>query len=262
MRNSATRSSSIRASRRLLVIGGTGDAAKLVRLAAERFGDRLEITTSLAGRTCAPAPLPGAVRIGGFGGASGLARWIIENDVEFVIDATHPFAAVISENTRTACASAGATRLVLGRAQWTAEPGDRWLPVSDADAAARLLPKVGHRPFLTVGGRDISSFSVLGSVHIVVRLIDEPPEPLPLVSYALVRGRGPFEREPEQKLLKQYAIDVVVTKNSGGQATYAKIEAARYARIPVIMIERPPAVEGERVEHPKDALSWIEERLK
>jgi precorrin-6A/cobalt-precorrin-6A reductase len=256
------RSSGVGVCQRLLVIGGTGDAAKLVRLVAGKFGSRLEITTSLAGRTCFPTPLPCDVRIGGFGGASGLARWITENGVELVIDATHPFSAVMSENTRAACKATGARRLVLGRAQWTPKIDDRWHSVKDVAAAARLVPKLGQRPFLTVGGGDVSCFSVLGSMRVVVRLIDKPSEPLPLANYELVLGRGPFELAQEEKLLKKHKVDVVVAKNSGGQATYAKIEAARKAQIPVIMIERPPVVKGERVEQLSCAVSWIEERLK
>ena len=262
MPNAVARSHGMRHRRRLLVIGGTGDAAKLVRLAANKFGDRLEITTSLAGRTRSPERLPGEVRIGGFGGASGLANWIVEKGVELVIDATHPFAAAMSENARTACQATGARRLVLGREQWTAQTGDRWHPVKDGVAAARLVPKIGQRPFLTVGGGDVSCFSVLGSMRVVVRVIDKPSEPLPLANYELVQGRGPFELAQEERLLKKYEIDVVVAKNSGGRATYAKIEAARNAQIPVIMIKRPPAVMGERVEHLRCAVSWIEERLK
>ena len=262
MPNAVAHSNDVRVCRRLLVIGGTGDAAKLVRLLADRFGNRLEITTSLAGRTRSPERLPGGVRIGGFGGASGLANWIVKKGVELVIDATHPFAATMSENARAACKATGARRLVLGRSKWTAQTGDRWHLVTDVVAAARLVPKIGQRPFLTVGGGDVSCFSVLGSMRIVVRLIDKPSEPLPLANYELVQGRGPFELAAEEKLLKKHEIDVVVVKNSGGQATYAKIEAARKAQIPVIMIERPPAVRGERVEHLSCAVSWIEERLK
>lgn len=252
----------VRVCRRLLVIGGTGDAAKLVRLVAGKFGNRLEITTSLAGRTRFPTPLPCDVRIGGFGGVSGLTRWIIENGIELVIDASHPFSAIMSENTRAACEATGVRRLVLGRAPWISQIGDCWHPVKDVVAAARLVPKLGQRPFLTVGGSDISCFSELGSMRVVVRLIDEPIGLLPLRNYELVLGRGPFELVQEESLLIKHKIDVVVAKNGGGRATYAKIEAARNAQIPVIMIERPPEVKGERVDHLSCAVSWIEKRLK
>ncbi len=248
--------------RRLLVLGGTGEAAQLVGMAVDRFGGRLEITTSLAGRTRSPASLPCAVRIGGFGGVSGLSRWISENQIDFVIDATHPFSAVMSENVRLACETAGTMRLVLGRAQWTPRNGDRWHPVSDADAAARLIPKLGQRPFLTVGEREISSFAGLGSMRVLVRLIDVPANPLPLQNCKIIRGRGPFTLEAERRLLAQHEIDVIVAKNSGGSATYAKIAAARGAQIPVIMVERPPPIAGARVENPEHAVSWIEERLR
>ena len=248
--------------RRLLVLGGTGEATQLVGLAADRLGDRLEITTSLAGRTRHPAPLPCTVRIGGFGGASGLAQWIAENQVDFVIDATHPFAAIMSENVRLACETAGIMRLVLGRPQWMPREGDRWLPVSDAGAAARLVPKTGQRPFLTVGERELANFAGLDSMRVVVRLIDLPANPLPFPNCEIIRGRGPFTLAAERRLLAQHEIDVIVAKNSGGSATYAKIAAARGAQIPVIMIERPPPVVGERVENPEHAVTWIEEHLK
>ena len=248
--------------RRLLVLGGTGEATRFVTLATDRFGECLQITTSLAGRTRHPAPLPCAVRIGGFGGAAGLAQWISENRIDLVVDATHPFSSIMSENVRSACETTGKARLVLGRAPWTPSDGDRWYPVSDADAASQLVPEVGRRPFLTVGERDLACFAALGSIRVVVRLIDLPDRPLPIQNCTVIRGRGPFTLDAERRLLAQHEIDVVVAKNSGGSATYAKISAARDSKIPVIMIKRPSQTAGERVETPEHAVSWIEKRLR
>ena len=246
---------------RLLVLGGTGEAIKFVGRASDRFGGRLSIIVSLAGKTRNPAKFPCEVRRGGFGGVSGLADWIADNGVNFVVDATHPFAVVISENARLACEKKRIQRLVLGSSQWIPHANDRWFHASDAYDAARLVPKLGRRPFLSVGSRDIDCFTGLETMKVVIRLIDEPNEPLPLKNYELVKGRGPFELEAEKCLLKEYEIDVIVAKNSGGSATYAKILAARLATIPVIMIERPPPVVGEYVECIDQVVSWIEQRL-
>jgi precorrin-6A/cobalt-precorrin-6A reductase len=242
---------------RLLILGGTGEAAALARGALARFGDKLQVTTSLAGRTERPAPLPGQIRIGGFGGPAGLAAYLIERAVGRVIDATHPFATRISAEARLACAAANVPRLMLLRPPWQRHPLDRWIEVGNMSAAAAVVPRIGQRAWLTVGAREIACFSAAAGVRFLVRLVDPPRRPLPLQSYEVVVGRGPFALADERNLIEQHAIDVLVCKASGGAATEAKLIAAREFGIPVIMVRRPPAETGEAVETVDAAIDWL-----
>ena len=244
---------------RVLILGGTAEAAALARALAEDA--RVAATTSLAGRTRAPGELPGAVRRGGFGGAQALADYLEARAVDLLVDATHPFAARISRNAAQACAAAGVPRLVLTRAPWTAREGDRWIPVPDTEAAAAALPGLGRRVFLTIGRQELAAFTGLEAVWFLVRLVEPPEDPIPLHDCHLVLGRGPFSLEQETALLRAQGIEVVVSKNSGGPGTYAKIEAARALDLPVVMVARPALPEGDTVETVAAALAWLERRL-
>ncbi len=244
---------------RVLILGGTAEAAALARDLAEE--PRVAATTSLAGRTRAPASVPGRVRVGGFGGAAALADYLKTRAVDLLIDATHPFAARISRNAAQACAAAGVPRLVLTRPPWAARDGDRWTRVADAGSAAAALPALGRRVFLTIGRQELAAFAALGGLWFLVRLVEPPEDPIPLEDFRLVLGRGPFSLAQETALLRAQGIEVVVSKNSGGSGTYAKIEAARALDLPVVMVERPPLPEGETVETAAAARAWIEDRL-
>lgn len=245
----------------LLILGGTAEAAGLAQAARERFGATLRITYSLAGRTQAPAPVAGIARVGGFGGADGLAAWLRTHRVRLVVDATHPFAREMSVHARRACQAAKVPRLLLTRPQWQPVPRDDWRCVPDLDTAAAVLPDIARRAFLSVGSMRLSAFSGICGVHMVVRMIDPPKEPLPLAAYSVVVGRGPFDVASETGLLRRNRIDVVVSRNSGGQSTYAKIEAARSLKLPVIMITPPSREAGEYVESVEGVLDWIAERM-
>ena len=227
--------------RRLLILGGTAEARALAALAAERFGSRLEIMVSLAGRTRMPAAYAGMLRVGGFGGAEGLAAFLRDEKVDLLVDATHPFAATISSH---AVAAAAETRVALVRLQrqaWLPEPGDRWIEAVDAASAAREAGTLGTRIFLSFGGRELAAFASLRDKWFLVRRIEPPNEKLPLENYALTLGRGPFTLEDEVELLRARSIDVLVTKASGGSATRAKLDAARTLNLPVVMIAQPRA---------------------
>lgn len=240
--------------RRLLILGGVGEAAALARRAVARFGARLEVTSSLAGRTKHAPALAGHVRIGGFGGAAGLAGYLDHEGVHMVIDATHPFAAAISRHAREACDARRVPRLTLARPAWRKRAGDRWILVDDAASAARALAGHGGRALLTIGVRELDPFAALDGVRCMLRLIEPPAKPL---NFDLVIGRGPFTVAAEKRLLIDQRIDVLVTKASGGAATRAKITAARILGLPVIMIRRPPEEPGPRVRNIAAALDWI-----
>ena len=246
---------------RLLILGGTAEGAALARAVAERFGRRFETTTSLAGRTEAPGPLPGNLRIGGFGGAEGLATYLAEARIDLLVDATPPCADVISRHARLAAEQVRVPRLVLERPAWRRHPLDRWIEVEDMAAAAAAVARVGRRCLVTVGASELAAFAGLAQVHFVVRLIDPPRQPLPLVDYEIVLGRGPFALEGERELLRRHRIDVLAAKASGGLATEAKLVAAREAGLPVVMLRRPKPEPGPRVCTVEAALAWLDERL-
>ncbi len=243
----------------LLILGGTAEAAALAGAALARFGENIAVTTSLAGRTERPGPIPGQVRIGGFGGATALAAYLTERDIDYVIDATHPFAVRISTKARQACEIAGVPRLTLLRPPWPRHRLDRWLEVDDMAAAARLVARIGHRAWLTIGTGEIELFSGIAGVRFLVRLVDPPRRPLPLRFCEVVVGRGPFALANERHLIARHAIDVLVCKASGGTATEAKLVAAREFSLPVVMVRRPPPEPGDVVETVEQALVWLAE---
>jgi len=243
---------------RVLILGGTAEAAGLARALFEDAG--VAAITSLAGRTRAPAALPGEVRVGGFGGPEALSAYLRDEAIDLAVDATHPFAARISRNAARACAAAGVARLLLARPPWTAQTGDNWVPAADTAAAAGALPGLGDRVFLAIGRQELAAFAGLAGIWFLVRLVERPEAPPPLADYRLVLGRGPFAVAAERGLLREHRIDAVVSKNSGGAGASAKIAAARELGLPVVMIERPPAPQSETAESIEAALAWIEAR--
>ncbi|WP_328437260.1 cobalt-precorrin-6A reductase [Streptomyces sp. NBC_00444] len=221
----------------ILVLGGTTEARHLAADLAARPGVR--VTTSLAGRVSKPGAVEGDVRIGGFGGAAGLADWLRAHHVDALVDATHPFAESITTNAAEAATATGLPLLVLRRPGWQQSPEDRWHQVTSLDAAAELLPRLGHRVFLTTGRLGLAAFAHLTDLHFVVRSVDPPQPPMP-PDTELLLSRGPFTVPDEKALLHAHRIDVLVTKDSGGQATAAKLTAARELALPVVVVRRPP----------------------
>lgn len=247
--------------RHLLILGGTAEARQLAAMATAQFGPRLRVTTSLAGSTHRHAALAGEVRSGGFGGADGFAAYLCAARIDFVIDATHPFATRISATAREACRSLAIPLLALVRPVWTPQQTDRWIMVVDAAEAVGRLPQLGQRAFLTIGRSALAAFSGAKGVHFLVRLVDPPLAPLPLASYEVVVGRGPFALDEERSIMTRYAIDVLVAKASGGGATAAKLEAARLLGVPVIMLRRPQGGLGACVERIEDAVAWLDRHV-
>lgn len=240
----------------LLILGGTGEAADLVRQLPENIAP----ITSWAGRTKTPPNLPGEVRIGGFNGAEGLAAFLKENAIDAVIDATHPFAAQISKNAAEACEKIGIPRLLLKRPTWEKVKGDNWILAKDLADAAKQIADLGKRPFLTIGRQHLDAFAKIAEAYFIVRLLDQPQTPLPLPNHEIITGKPPFSLDGERQLIRDYAIDLLITKESGGTSTYAKIEAARLEEIPVLMVKRPAPPPGETADSIEAALKWIAAR--
>jgi precorrin-6A/cobalt-precorrin-6A reductase len=220
---------------KILILGGTSEGATAARRLA---ASGAAVVTSFAGRVESLPDLPGAVRVGGFGGVAGLSAYLETEGITRVIDATHPFAAAISRHARIACAALGLPLERLERPLWAKHPGDRWHWAEDVKMAARMAPTLGRRIFLTVGAGMVGAFAKAGGPLYVIRLIAAPSR-LPLRDYRIVLGRGPFSLVDELALMRTFHIDLLVTKASGGAATEAKITGARKLGLPVLLIRRP-----------------------
>lgn len=240
--------------RRLLILGGTTEGAELARALA---GDaRVEAVLSLAGVTRAPAASPLPVRVGGFGGAEGLAAFLCEGGFDGLVDATHPYAVGISRNAVVAAGLAGVAFVRVARPAWVAGPGDRWVAVGNLEEAAARLGGVTRRVLLTVGRKELGAFAGAPWHRYVVRSVDAPDAGV-LPGAAVVVARGPFALKGELALLREYGIEVVVTKNSGGLATAAKLEAARMLGVEVVMLARPAEAGGASVADVAGVLEWL-----
>jgi precorrin-6A/cobalt-precorrin-6A reductase len=240
---------------RLLILGGTTEASALARNVVGWA--ELEPILSLAGRTQNPVEPPIPFRSGGFGGVAGLKTYLADEKIDVVVDATHPFAAQMSAHAVEACRDLHLPLALFTRAAWRSVPGDRWLPVADMAAATQALGDAPRRVFLTVGGLQLAAFAAAPQHHYLVRTIDPPEAVAALPDHKLILARGPFAVEDEIALMRDERIDVLVTKNSGGKATAAKLAAARALNIEVIMVERPKSEAVLAFEKLDAVMKWI-----
>ncbi|MDQ3434533.1 MAG: cobalt-precorrin-6A reductase [Actinomycetota bacterium] len=239
--------------KRILILGGTAEAREL---AAELHGRGREVITSLAGRVARPRLPVGEVRIGGFGGPDAHAAWLLSNEIAAVVDATHPFAERISASAAQAAEQGGFPHLRLERPGWTEGPGDRWHWVNGLDEAAARVSELGSRVLLTTGRQGLAAFAGVSDVWFFIRCVDPPDDPLPRRCEVLL-DRGPYTLEGELALIDDRDIDVVVTKDSGGDHTRAKLDAARARGLPVIVVRRPPRPEVETAAGADEVVAWV-----
>lgn len=239
---------------RVLILGGTSEAMALARLLARE--PCMETLYSLAGRTSQPETPPVSHRSGGFGGVEGLAAFLREGDFHALIDATHPFAAQMSRNAALACAATGLAICALTRPHWQAGPGDMWLEVADMARAASVLGKAPCRVFLTTGRLGLQAFEAAPHHTYLIRSID-PLVPAPALDHVTLQARPPFTVASETALMLAGRIDVLVTKNSGANATAAKLQAARILGLPVIMVQRPALPAVPQFSTPEAVLEWL-----
>jgi precorrin-6A/cobalt-precorrin-6A reductase len=244
---------------RILILGGTAEARQLAGRLAGRAG--LDVTLSLAGRTATPAAQPVPVRVGGFGGAAGLAKYLVDGHIDALIDATHPYANLISANAVEAARRSGVPLIALRRSPWIAVAGDRWIEVNDVGEAVRAIGQTPRRVFVALGRNELKPFRDAPQHFYLIRSVDPVDPPLPLPDVGYVTGRGPFSEADDHALMTEHRIDVVVAKNSGGTATYGKIAAARARGIDVIMLRRPAAPDVAEVETIEDAIAWLDHAL-
>lgn len=238
----------------VLILGGTAEAREL---AAALHAAGVPVVSSLAGRVARPRLPVGEVRVGGFGGPAALARWLAEHVIAAVVDATHPFAERISASTATACASAEVPLLRLERPGWTAGPGDNWQWVENLPEAAAALDVLGAaRVLLTTGRQGLAAFAHDATRWYLIRCIDPPDVALP-AHHELLLDRGPYTLDGELALLDAHAIDIVVTKDSGGPLTAAKLGAARARGLPVVVVRRPARLDVPTVRTVAEAAGWV-----
>lgn len=237
----------------VLILGGTREAFDLARALAERAD--LRVTTSLAGRTATPDIPPGEIRIGGFGGVRGLSEYLADAQIDLLVDATHPFATTMSSHAAQAAERSGVRLMTLVRPPWRPVDGDNWHCVATVSQASDALPP-NSRVFLALGRQHIAPFSRRRDFHCVIRMVDPPSEDLPFRSMELILGK-PGSPADEAELLRSRSIDHLVCRNSGGKASYAKLEAARQLSIPVIMIDRPTAPGGRVFQSVDDVAAAI-----
>jgi precorrin-6A/cobalt-precorrin-6A reductase len=244
---------------KILILGGTTEARRLAEKLAGRTD--LDVTLSLAGRTAAPVAHAVPLRIGGFGGAQGLADHLRDAGVDALIDATHPYASVISANAAVAAHKVGVAFVVLRRPPWKAVAGDRWIDVGNARAAVNAIGQEPRNVFVAIGRNELAPFASAPQHHYLIRSIDPVSPLLPVPHAAYITARGPFSEDSDRALLRAHQIDVVISKNSGGVVAYGKIAAARALGIDVMMLRRPSPPDAPAVQTIDEAIAWLDHAL-
>ncbi|MGZ8179617.1 cobalt-precorrin-6A reductase [Williamsia sp. SKLECPSW1] len=243
----------------VLLLGGTGEARAVAALLVDAG---ISVVSSLAGRVSQPRLPVGEVRIGGFGGPEGLADWVREHRCPVVVDATHPFARRISHNAAQAATTVGVPVVAVRRPAWEPTDGDRWTMVDDIAGAAEVVAARGGRVLLTTGRQDVGAFAAIDTAWFLVRVVDPPTDELP-PHHTILRSRGPYDLDSERALLRDNAIHLVVTKNSGGELTRAKLTAAAELGLEVVMVRRPPVpVTDHDVSTPADVMPVLDRLLR
>ncbi|MEM6355847.1 MAG: cobalt-precorrin-6A reductase [Pseudomonadota bacterium] len=238
----------------LLILGGTAEASALAEGVAAR-GWRAVL--SYAGRTAEPKAQPVPIRIGGFGGVAGLARYLADEEITHLIDATHSFAAEISANAAAAAAETGVPLAALERPPWAPEAGDRWVEVGSMAGAVDALEGSARNVFLAIGRQEVAAFAAQPQHRYLLRFVDAPSAPPPLPRHEVVVARGPFDVEGDRALMASRGIDIVVAKNAGGEGARAKLTAARALGLPVVMVARPVLPDRTVFERSEAVIDWV-----
>ena len=252
---------------KLLILGGTREGYQLAEILNAQFtSEKLNFISSLAGTTKKPKIPAGKFRKGGFDGFAGLKDYLIKEKISLVVDATHPFAENISKNALLASSEIGIPLLVFNRAPWVKQYNDQWIEVSSVENAVKYLKNVEKKNgsffstgsiFLTTGNKDLWLFQNSLNCNFLIRTVEKPKLVSKWSKATFLKDRGPYTLENEIKLLKKHKISMLVTKNSGGISTYAKIEAARYFKIPVLMVRRPEIISANSLQTVNQTVEWV-----
>jgi len=254
-------------SEKLLILGGTSEAYQLAENLEKQLSQKnLNFISSLAGSTKKPNIPEGKFRTGGFGGLAGLKKFLVKEKISLLVDATHPFAENISKNALLASSDLGLPFLVLNRPPWVKHSKDQWIEVSSLKNAVKYLKNVEKKTgslysmgsiFLTTGNKELWLFQNFLNYHFLVRTVEEPELVSEWPQATFIKDRGPYTLENEIKLLEKHKITMIFAKNSGGISTYAKIEAARLFKIPVLMVRRPEMTIGKSCQTVNEAVDWV-----
>lgn len=239
---------------KILVLSGSGEARQLVNLLSQ--DSSFDVTSSLSGATRQPRSLPVKTRIGGFGGCNAQKTYVRDEGFDLVIDATHPFAAQITERTMKICRDNSIPCLILRRPEWVADIGDDWVMLDDAIQASKHIP-IGSTVFLATGRSTLASFANLAEMKLICRQIDPPDGEFPFKNGSYLVGRPPFSVQDEKALFKNLGVDFLIVKNAGGVPSRTKLDAARKLGIKVLMLKRPLLPDGDHAETVEEAVSWI-----
>lgn len=246
---------------KVVILGGTTEARELANALVETYGKTVQVITSLAGRTKNPRLPKGGIREGGFGGVDGLVSYLNDKKPNLLIDATHPYAAQISAHAQEAARETGTTHIMLSRPAWREEEGDRWVHVSNIHAAVHEISRRSDACLITTGINDLAAFAPIMTTKLFVRLIETPTDPLPVRDMEIIIGKPPYKKDEEIALYRLLGIDLIVSKNAGGNGTVAKIQAARALGIEVIMIDRPTTPDCEMLQSVDDMLDHVRQHL-
>ncbi|WP_299843372.1 cobalt-precorrin-6A reductase [uncultured Roseovarius sp.] len=237
----------------LLLLAGTGEAQQIARGLADR---QVDAVVSLAGGARMATETDLSCRIGGFGGDAGFRDYLIEQKITAVLDATHPFAAGISNRTASICAEFDLPYCQVLRPAWTAQADDRWTYFErEENAALHIAP--GSIVFLATGRQTLDRFANLAECTLICRQIDPPDRDFPFKNGRFLVGKPPFSVAQEKALFLELKVDWLVVKNAGGMASATKLTAARGLGIPVAMINRPRQPEARKVRTVDEAMDWI-----
>lgn len=255
-----------KAKTKILVLGGTSEGLEITKAIAKKFAGKTEIIYSLAGRTKNVPDVPATIRVGGFSSTNnnsidGLVKYLSSQNIDLLVDATHPFAEQISTNAMVAANKTGINALRLERKAWKIPENADVLYVPDMTEAARIVARTARRVLLSVGTKELDAFTAIPKVHFIVRMIEAPKTMPPLDSFEIITGRPPFNLEDEENLMRKHDIDVLLSKASGGDATFAKIQAASNIGVRIILIRRPAPPDGNVVWGIEGALKWIEDKI-
>lgn len=252
---------------KLLILGGTREAYQLAEILNAQFTqEKLNFISSLAGTTKKPNIPAGKFRTGGFGGLSGLKNFLVKEKISLLVDATHPFAERISKNALLASSEIGIPLLVFNRPPWVKKYNDQWIEVSSLENAVKYLKNLEKKTgslfstgliFLTTGNKDLRLFQNSLNCNFLVRTVEKPELVSEWPKAMFLKDRGPYTLENEIKLLKNHKISMLVSKNSGGASTYAKIEATRHLKIPVLMVRRPEMTKAKSCQTVNEAVEWL-----
>ena len=238
----------------VLVLGGSSEASRLAEALAAAG---VRATFSYAGRVKRLKPQPLPTRVGGFGGVVGLVKYVRDVGITHIVDATHPFAAQMSRHVALACRETNTPHVTLARPPWQPGVGDAWLDVPTMQDAVEVLGEAPRRVFLAIGRQHVDLFVSKPQHFFLLRFVEPPGAEIRLAKHALVIARGPFEVADEVALMRRHGVEVVVSKNAGGAAARAKLEAAKVLGLPVVMVRRPEARGGLLRSSVAEVLAWL-----